>query len=83
MHRLITKRGTLVSAEDLLKAFNANSPSLRVLNTTVGRPIADMNNDAVYSKERIPGSTLLNIDLIADKSLPGISHQTPKEKEWN
>lgn len=83
MNKLLAgTRGYLISASQLIGATKSNS-SLRILNTTCGRPLAEMDNDAVYRSERIPGSTFVDIDVVADKSIEKVSHQTPREKEWN
>ena len=74
-------RGTLVTAQNLMTALKGNS-NIRVLNTSITKPMIDKDIDAVYKNERIPASTLVNIDEVHDKS-SGLSHQTPLEKEFN
>jgi thiosulfate/3-mercaptopyruvate sulfurtransferase len=82
MHRFLkASRGTLIQAAELMAALGKTP--IRILDTTVGRPIADMDNNAVYKKERIPGATMVDIDKVADHSTPGISHQTPNEADFS
>lgn len=78
---LKTTRGSLVAAKSLIEALKS-SAKVRVLNTTVGRPLNDVDNDQTYKKERIPGATMVDIDQVHDAS-SGLTHQTPLEKEWN
>lgn len=74
-------RGSLVSAEELAKAVAARAP-IRILNGTCGRPLADRDNNSIFLQERIPQSSMLDIDEIADKTAPA-SHQTPKPTDFN
>ena len=82
MNKLVAgSKGFLVSSEHLMEALHAKVP-LRILDTTLFRPLVDKDNNAVYLKERIPGASFLDIDTVADHSIEGITHQTPLEKEW-
>lgn len=78
---LKASRGSLVSAQNLIAAVQKN-PKIRILNTSITRPLVDKEVDAVYKQERIPKSTLVNIDEVHDTQSP-FSHQTPLEKEFN
>ena len=82
MNKLVAgSKGFLVSSEHLMEALHAKVP-LRILDTTLFRPLVDKDNNSVYLKERIPGASFLDIDTVADHSIEGITHQTPLEKEW-
>lgn len=74
-------RGTLVTAQNLMAALKTN-PNIRVLNTSITRPLVDKDIDSVYKNERIPKATLVDIDEVHDTS-SGFTHQTPLEKEFN
>jgi thiosulfate/3-mercaptopyruvate sulfurtransferase len=82
MHQILRKcRGPLISSSLLNEAIQAKHP-IRILNTTLGRPLVDLDNNAVYLKERIPKASFLDIDKVADHPPSGVSHQTPLEKDF-
>jgi thiosulfate/3-mercaptopyruvate sulfurtransferase len=83
MHQILRKcRGPLISTSLLNEAVQGKHP-IRILNTTLGRPIVDLDNNAVYLKERIPKASFLDIDKVADHPPSGVTHQTPLEKDFN
>ena len=74
-------RGSLVAARAVIDAVGSGA-KIRVLNTSIGRPISDVDNDQIYKKERIPGATMVDIDQVHDHS-SSVSHQIPPEDDFN
>ena len=73
-------RRFLINAKDLKSELTMN-PSIRVINSTLARPLFDMDHDAIYKNERIPKASFLNIDKVTDHT-QSVPHQVPTEEQF-
>ena len=75
---------TFVSAKEALKLLEHCAPegiSLRVLATTYTFPVIDKDRFEFFKNTRIPNSTFLDIDEVADLTC-GVPHTAPGPLEF-
>ena len=79
------RRNTLVKGHELMPLINHcldSKLNLRLLSTTYTFPVIDKDRFELFEKTRIPNSTFLDIDVVADKSL-NLPHMLPKPSDFN